>query len=218
MTQGTSTTSTIARLRDLLARMTRKTAAANFSATSALQADRHHPDEADLPVWSAELVARMDWRRLEQVIAALFNFEDHHAETISGVQDSQSGIGPQTAAATSLVFTRGASPGKTSDGRAVPAQWVGVFTHHGVRRALFLKKATPGHGISSSLDSRELLECIFALPDGRRDALLAMAMQGDWSTPTCPTCNTKMLKLKGGAHYFWGCRNFPKCPHSFDLA
>ena len=37
--------------------------------------------------------------------------------------------------------------------------------------------------------------------------LFELATEGDYTTPTCPSCGIKMVRRPGG---FWGCVNYPK--------
>ena len=95
--------------------------------------------------------------------------------------------------------------------------WFGLLTHQGVRRGLFMQVPARMGELPRSLDAAQLLETLRNLPDERRKALLAQALDGPWHVPTCPTCRVKTLRYKGGEHYFWGCRNFPQCPQSFEI-
>lgn len=205
MSQGTTT---IAKLRDLLARMV---------CNSTNPAGEHHHDAADSPTWSAALIAQMDWWQLERVIVELYGLGDLRAETINAALDIHSGAGNMNRSSTSLVFTRAAGPGKTSDGKSAAAQWFGIFTHRNVRRALFTPAIPRDQVIPGFTDGQQLVDLILALPPERSKGLLAIATEGEWDTPTCPNCYLKTMKFKGGAHYFWGCKNFPKCPQSFEL-
>ncbi|MGB8857191.1 MAG: topoisomerase DNA-binding C4 zinc finger domain-containing protein [Burkholderiales bacterium] len=38
-----------------------------------------------------------------------------------------------------------------------------------------------------------------------------MATEGEYSTPSCPSCGIKMLIRSGRQGNFWGCKNFPRC-------
>ncbi|HEX5767920.1 MAG TPA: topoisomerase DNA-binding C4 zinc finger domain-containing protein [Burkholderiales bacterium] len=46
---------------------------------------------------------------------------------------------------------------------------------------------------------------------------MKLATQGDFLTPTCPSCGIKMIPRKSTAHgrTYWGCRNYPGCKHTF---
>ena len=200
-------TTTISQLRQLIARITRMSPSTDASEPA-----------PKAVTWSAQLIARMDWMVLERVVAQLFNAEQCRAETMASPTPSPLPEGGPTRDVTSVVFARSGNAGMTSDGKHVPTLWFGVFTHRGVRRGLFMTVTDASAAMPNSLNAEQLLQRLQALPPERSEALLRMATQGDWSTPTCPTCHAKTLKLKGGAHYFWGCKNFPKCPQSFDLA
>jgi restriction system protein len=63
------------------------------------------------------------------------------------------------------------------------------------------------------IDGADLLAKIGQLDGAQQQALLALATQGDFLTPSCPTCRIKMLFRPGKAQDsgFWGCANFPRC-------
>jgi restriction system protein len=69
----------------------------------------------------------------------------------------------------------------------------------------------------SLIDGDELLAKISALVPEKALALLKLATQGDFLTPTCPSCGIKMIPRKSTAHgrTYWGCRNYPGCKHTF---
>ena len=48
-------------------------------------------------------------------------------------------------------------------------------------------------------------------PPALRQALLAFATEGDWTTPTCPSCGVKMAARDSSRGRFWGCIRYPKC-------
>lgn len=64
----------------------------------------------------------------------------------------------------------------------------------------------------------ELLEKLNGLDSELRTRLLGEVLSGDYTTPTCPRCDTKMVRREGkdgGA--FWGCTSFPKCWQRFPI-
>lgn len=66
------------------------------------------------------------------------------------------------------------------------------------------------------IDSDELIALINGLDDTNKKRLGDIATQGDYTTPTCVRCNTKMVRRtaktgKNAGGEFWGCVNFPKC-------
>jgi hypothetical protein len=68
----------------------------------------------------------------------------------------------------------------------------------------------------------QFLELIKRLPDDKQQHLLNIAMEGDYSTPTCPQCDVKMVKResskgRSAGGYFWGCVNYPRCKQTFVM-
>lgn len=49
------------------------------------------------------------------------------------------------------------------------------------------------------------------LPAESNRRLLELATEGDWTTPTCPSCGTKMVARDSKRGAFWGCPTYPKC-------
>jgi restriction system protein len=207
---------TIAQIRQFLLRIGRSAANPPGPSSSATARSPASLGASSSRAWSTELIARMDWRQLERVVVALFDAEHQHVETIGNAVSVRDCAGNAPSSETSLILKRATSPGKTSDGKPVLAPLVAILTHRGVRRALFLKLEDDSV-LPSSLDAATLVQYLLKLTAARRDALLTLATEGDWSTPSCPTCNLKMQKLKGGTHHFWGCQNFPKCSQTSDI-
>lgn len=63
---------------------------------------------------------------------------------------------------------------------------------------------------------RDFLQLIKRLPENKQQHLLSVALEGDYSTPTCPQCDVKMVrressKGRSAGRYFWGCVNYPRC-------
>jgi restriction system protein len=67
------------------------------------------------------------------------------------------------------------------------------------------------------LDGESLLRKILALPKATQDAMLKLALQGDYKTPTCPSCGTRMVKRSSEHGPFWGCLNSPRCKNTFAM-
>lgn len=62
----------------------------------------------------------------------------------------------------------------------------------------------------------QFLELITRLPEEKQQHLLNVALEGDYSTPTCPQCDVKLVKResskgRSAGGYFWGCVNYPRC-------
>lgn len=63
------------------------------------------------------------------------------------------------------------------------------------------------------ISGQMLLAAIQKLPMDSQTKLLAMATEGDYRTPSCPQCATKMTLRQGkkGGRDFWGCPRYPRC-------
>jgi restriction system protein len=62
-------------------------------------------------------------------------------------------------------------------------------------------------------DGTQLLDKVRALPPEKQSELLRIATEGDFTTPTCPSCGIKMVlrTARFSGDTFWGCRNYPRC-------
>lgn len=64
----------------------------------------------------------------------------------------------------------------------------------------------------------EFLAKFEALSDVSRRRLLDVALEGDWTTPSCPSCGTKMVRRQGsGGDAFRGCASCPRCRQTFQM-
>lgn len=64
------------------------------------------------------------------------------------------------------------------------------------------------------VDTDEFLRRITALPPAQSHALLRLATRGDYTTPTCVSCDVKMVPRRSDrspTKRFWGCPNYPRC-------
>jgi hypothetical protein len=56
----------------------------------------------------------------------------------------------------------------------------------------------------------DLLRRFSALAADHHESVVRHAFRGDFETPTCPSCDVKMV-LRSGNSPFWGCGNYPRC-------
>lgn len=61
------------------------------------------------------------------------------------------------------------------------------------------------------LDGKFFLAMLERLPEPLRQQLLDFATEGDWTTPTCPSCGVKIAARDSKRGRFWGCTHFPRC-------
>mgnify|MGYP006284710423 FL=1 len=72
------------------------------------------------------------------------------------------------------------------------------------------------------MDTGQLLQLIQELPSESQALLLEKTTEGDYTTPSCPNCGTKLVsrtsrKGKNAGQFFWGCPNFPGCRYTMPF-
>lgn len=100
-------------------------------------------------------------------------------------------------------------------------EFFGVMSSHQLKRGIYAATSTytadaqqfaKANGIHT-LDGTALLALIAKRMPDQQQALLAVALEGDYRHPTCASCGIKLIErtpVKGSAA-FWGCSNYPKC-------
>ena len=177
--------------------------------------------------WTPELLKQIEWRRFEELCAAYFqalgfrtdvvpagagggvdiNLYEQGAERASTLVQCQ----PWNAYRVGIKPVRGLlgamASGNVGEGVMVTS---GKFTQEA--RDFARKEKI------SLVDGAELLVKFADLAPEKAVGLLRFATQGDFQTPTCPTCALKMIPRKSTTHgrKFWGCRNYPSCKQTFS--
>jgi restriction system protein len=176
--------------------------------------------------WSAELLKQLEWRRFEEFCAAYYETE---------------GFTTKVSAAGAIGGVNIALHEKGSQGAQALARCKGWDAYRvGVKAVKELRAAMAAEGIGQGVlltsgrftheaaalaraenidlvDGAALLDKLAALPPEKAAGLLKFATQGDFVTPTCPTCSIKMTSRQstGEGRRFWGCRNYPACKQTF---
>jgi restriction system protein len=176
--------------------------------------------------WSPELLKRLDWRRFEELCAAYF-------ETL-GFRTELAGCGADGGVDINL-YEQGA---KTASIIVQCKPWnayrIGIKQVRGLRSVMSSANVREGVLVTSGkftqeardfadkerislIEGTDLLGKIGALEPEKALDLLEVATQGDFLTPTCPSCAIKMISRKSTTYgrAFWGCRNYPGCKQTF---
>jgi len=172
--------------------------------------------------WSLELIQSLEWRRFEQLCVGYYQSKDIAHVSIplaaNGGMDVylfQDAERPRRATAVVHVRTRG----PLATGVQGVRELLGIMYHERIERAFYMTNGvfTPeakvlGHHHKVVLvDARVLLAMIQRLPEDRQQALLAEATKGDYESPTCPICGSKMVHASGSHGDYWGCSTYPEC-------
>ena len=175
--------------------------------------------------WSAELLKQLEWRRFEELCVAYLEALGYQAK----VERSR------TQAGVDIRLTAPGAERASLLGQCKPwdAYRVGPKAARELRAAMSAAGLDKGLLVTSGrftpeaaayareqsihlMDGAELLAGIAGLAPEKSAALLKFATDGDFLTPTCPSCSLKMISRKStrDGRKYWGCRNYPRCKHT----
>ena len=176
--------------------------------------------------WTPELLKKLEWRRFEELCAAYFE--------ALGFRADLAGAGADGGVAINLYQQGSQRTAMIVQCKPWTAYRVGIKPVRGLQSAM--SSAQVGEGVLvtsgkftqeardfavkekiSLIDGNEFVDKMAALVPEKALALLKFATEGDFLTPTCPSCAIKMISRKSTTHgrRYWGCRNYPACKHTF---
>jgi restriction system protein len=175
----------------------------------------------DTAQWTPELLKKLEWRRFEELCAAYFEALGFRADLAgAGAEGSVLNLYEQGSQSASIIVQC----------KPWTAYRVGIKPVRGLQSAMSSAKVVEGVLVTSGkftqeardfavrekislIDGTELVEKLAALVPEKALALLEFATEGDFLTPTCPSCAVKMISRKSTTHgrRHWGCRNYPAC-------
>jgi restriction system protein len=183
------------------------------------------PAHKRLTCWSPEVFAAIEWRRFEAVCEALF--------AQAGFETRAQSHGPDGGVDIWLHSRHAEGPVavvqcKHWHSKQVPVsalrEFYGVMASHKLTRGTYATSSTfttdalafaQANGINAQ-NGAGLLKLISQRTPEQQAALLAVAFEGEYWRPTCPSCGTKMVDrpTRKTGERFWGCSNFPRCDHT----
>lgn len=167
--------------------------------------------------FDAAFLAKLEWKRFESLVAAYYSK--------TGVVATSTQSGPGDPVHVKISWKGEARPFAYVQCLAHPAGLVPATTIQDLFRALSADEIRRGYVVSSgkfSVPARDFaeekhitlltgdifLEKLNALPDLARNEIMAEITTGDYTTPTCPKCAVKMVRLDDTT---WRCSNHPRC-------
>lgn len=171
--------------------------------------------------WTPEVLRRIEWKRLESLCCALHRERGIEVRTVPGgahgSQDIRLYEDPaQPDRCTTVVHCKTRSkPVAVGPIRALQAAVARAQADGGVLMAPggFSEEAR-AYAAARRLvlvDGPAMVDRLRQLPDAAAQRLLALATTGDWTTPSCPECGTRMVERSGTEGAFWGCPTSPDC-------
>jgi restriction system protein len=174
----------------------------------------------DTESWTLDLLRHLEWRRFEELCAAYFEALGFTTQSTRSRTGGGADISARASGSASLlVHCKPWSPHR-----------VGIKPARELRAAMAAAGAAEGALVSPGrftqdavsfaanehirlIDGADLLAKLAALAPERALALLKLATQGDFLTPTCPCCSIKMTARRStaGGRKYWGCPNYPQC-------
>jgi restriction system protein len=179
--------------------------------------------------WSLELLRAIDWKRFEEVCAEYFRVCGFHATTKSHGPDGGIDVilyAPQDKS--KVVNVVQCKQWKRQVGPKLLRELLGVMTDMKVERGVFVTSSMfndeAGRIAHENrihlIDGPAFLEQILKRSAADQQRLLSVATEGDYLTPSCPSCGTKLVRResKKDRSSFWGCSNHPSCRYTLNTA
>jgi restriction system protein len=175
-------------------------------------------------VWTDGILQMIEWKRFETVTKEFLNMTGYVAqETKTG---ADGGVDISVTKQSDNAF-RGIVQCKAWNAYRVGVKPVrelyGVMAAEKVKYGMLITSGTFtaeaeefAKGKITLVSGGKFLEYIRKLPEEKKIRLLNAALEGDYSTPTCPQCDIKMTlrENKTGKNVgskFWGCVRYPRC-------
>jgi restriction system protein len=181
--------------------------------------------------WSLDLIKRLDWKHFEELCAAYFQAKGRKAKVTDLGADG--GIDVLLYGDSDPNKVLGVVQCKAWTQKPVGVRQIrellGVMTDVGCPLGVYV--ATSGYTPDAEafaegkhiklMSAAQLLELIQKLPPEAQAKLLEQATSGDYTTPSCPSCGSKLVlrtARRGNrpGKQFWGCRNYPRCRYTMQ--
>lgn len=170
--------------------------------------------------WSLELIQKIEWKKFEELSTAYY--------LEKGITAKATSLGADGGIDIKLYQDDSGNPTSIVQCKAWTSKYVGVkeireflgvMTHEKIAKGFYMTsgefsidaKSTATANKITLINGELFLAMIKRLPEKAQQKLLALATEGDYTTPSCSSCGTKMIKRNGKRGEFWGCRNFPRC-------
>lgn len=184
---------------------------------------------ASPPIWSAQVLDEIEWRRFEAVVERLFQHLGFDTKSQSHGADGGVDVWlySRAQAGQLLSLVQCKHWHKQRVGVSAVRQLRGVMASHSVERGQFVSSSgftndaqifAKENGISL-MDASALLKRIATCTPEQQTDLLQVAHEGEYWRPTCASCGVKLVERKPrkGGVPFWGCRHYPSCKNTLPM-
>ncbi len=175
--------------------------------------------------WILQLLMSLEWKQYEEVCKEFLVIKNHNANvTNTGKDDGidieiKNILGEVTTIAQCKAYNT-----NNKIGVSFIRELFGIMKSKDVENGIFFTTSSYSQdAIEFSkdknillIDGKKLIDAIHELTEIEQNQLLIIATQDDYTTPTCPNCDIKMVKRSGKSE-FWGCKNYPKCKNTLQI-
>lgn len=182
------------------------------------------PKQQVFNTWTLGALRALEWKRFESLCVKYFEINGFQSQTTRcGTDGSFDMKLYKTDPGQPLAVLQCKSWNVYTVGAKEVRELLALMAKEKADRAIYLTTGTftkdaltvAGDHPLQLLDGDGFLRKIQALPQNKQDALLKQTFEGDFRTPTCPSCGIKMTTRAGENGPCWGCINSPRCKSVF---
>ena len=191
---------------------------------------RNHRNKKDYQNWNIELLNALEWKRFEEVIARYYELIGYRSEfTRMGADGGVDVVLYQQGVQTPAIIIQCKSWSNKVGVKAI-RELYGVMAGEGIEYGVFATTSGYTQKAIDWADGKRLqlmngddfVTAFNQLPEDQKIRLLQFATSGEYTTPSCPSCDTKMIqrtakKGKSAGSVFWGCTTYPRCKQAFKI-
>jgi restriction system protein len=184
-------------------------------------------EKINIPTWSLDLLLSLEWKRYERICKELLLIEHKNRFNVELTpMGADGGIDLKVTNAKHKVIAIGQCKAWNNPvGVSLIRELYGVMASERVEIGYFFTTSSFSHdaiqftkGKKIKLfDGNQQIKMLLTLPLAQQANLIKIATEGDYTTPTCPSCDKKMIKRTGERGEFWGCVNYPRCKTTINV-
>lgn len=179
--------------------------------------------EARPTTWSLQLIRDLEWKRFEELCEGFWKAKGYRAELTGRGADGGIDINLYRPSAPDKLLAIIQCKSRSQDrvGVQIVRELFGVMNHVNAPMGILVTSSDfhePAKDFAAGkrlqlVNGATLFKQLAELPTDASASLLAHVTRDDYITPTCPSCDVKMVLRPGtkGKADFYGCTNYPKC-------